>query len=101
MQKIERQNSLFAFAISHTLLINIWTHQVGTWKGAQLEILEIILELNLKLFGNEKPKQIVFVVRDFVEKRENPEACKEKLIQRVKKAWEEIPKPADKTNVRL
>jgi hypothetical protein len=82
-------------------MINIWTHQVGTWKGAQLEILEIILELNLKLFGTEKPKQIVFVVRDFVAKRENSEACKDKLIQRVRKAWEDIPKPSDKANVRL
>ena len=48
-----------------------------------MEILEIILELNLKLFGSEKHKQIVFVVRDFVEKKENPEALKQKLISKV------------------
>lgn len=34
--KVERKNSLFAFAISHTLLINIWIQQIGTFKGAQL-----------------------------------------------------------------
>ena len=52
MKKIERRNSLFAFSISHTLLINIWIQQIGTFKGSQLEILEVILELNLKLFGS-------------------------------------------------
>jgi hypothetical protein len=66
-----------------------------------LEILEVILELNLKLFGSEKPKQIVFVVRDFVEKKENPQALKEKLIAKVDDAWSKIPKPADKSHVRL
>lgn len=57
--------------------------------------------MNLKLFGSEKAKQIIFVVRDFVEKRENRDDIKEKLINRVNKAWEEIPKPADKANVKL
>jgi hypothetical protein len=98
---VERRNSLFAFAISHTLLINIWIQQIGTFKGAQLEILEVILELNLKLFGVERPKQIVYVVRDFVEKKENPQALKDKLIAKVEDAWNKIPKPADKAHVRL
>jgi len=47
---------LFALAVSHTLLINLWIQQIGLYRGSQLAILEIILELNLKLFGSEKPK---------------------------------------------
>ncbi len=57
---------MFALAVSHTLLINLWIQQIGLYKGSQLAILEIILELNLKLFGSEKPKQIIFVVRDYI-----------------------------------
>ena len=54
-----------------------------------MAILEIILELNLKLFGDQKQKlkQIVFVVRDFDETRENVEKLKEKLLSGVNEAW--------------
>lgn len=40
-------------------------------------------------------------MRDFVEKKENPEALKEKLVAKVRDAWAKIPKPADKTHVQL
>ena len=30
-----------------------------------MAILEIVLELNLKLFKSERPKEIIFVVRDY------------------------------------
>lgn len=55
----------------------------------------------MKLFGSEKPKQIIFVVRDFAEKKENPQALKEKLTNKVEDAWAKIPKPADRSHVRL
>ena len=55
----------------------------------------------MKLFGSERPKQIVFVVRDFVEKKENPEALKQKLVAKVEDAWNKIPKPANKSHVKL
>lgn len=41
------------------------------------------------------------MVRDFVEKKENPQALKEKLIAKVNDAWSKIPKPADKAHVGL
>lgn len=41
------------------------------------------------------------MVRDFAEKKENPEALKEKLIKKVDDAWAKIPKPSDKSHVRL
>jgi len=41
------------------------------------------LELNLRLFGSEEPKNIIFIVRDFVQGRENVEALKLKLFNKV------------------
>ena len=66
-----------------------------------MAILEIILELNLRLFGAEKPKQIIFVVRDFVEKKENVENLRESLISKVQEAWDKIPKPPGKEDIKL
>lgn len=42
----------------------MFIQQLGLYSGSQLEILQIILKLNLKLFGYEKPKKIYFVIRD-------------------------------------
>lgn len=36
-----------------------------------------------------------------MEKKQNPNALKEKLIAKVNDAWEKIPKAADKSHVRL
>lgn len=36
-----------------------------------------------------------------MEKKENPPALKEKLIGKVQDAWDKIPKPADKSHVKL
>lgn len=56
IQNVERMNSLFALAISNSLMVNIWQGQIGLWRGSQLEILETVLELNLRLFKSERPK---------------------------------------------
>jgi hypothetical protein len=40
-------------------------------------------------------------VRDFVEKKENPEALKEKLIAKVRDAWTKIPKTAEQSHIQL
>ena len=61
-----------------------------------MAILEIILELNLRLFGSEQPKNIVFVVRDYCAGQENLEALREKLFSKVEEAWHNIPKPPGK-----
>jgi hypothetical protein len=70
-------------AVSHTLLINLWIQQIGLYKGSQLAILEIILDLNLKLFGSERPKEIIFVVRDYIVENENEGVLRERLFSKV------------------
>jgi hypothetical protein len=64
-------------------LINLWIQQIGLYKGSQLAILEIILELNLKLFGSERPKEIIFVVRDYIVENENEGVLRERLFSKV------------------
>ena len=87
---------MFALAVSHTLIINLWIQQIGLYKGSQLAILEIILELNLRLFGSEQPKNIIFVVRDFCKGREDVEKLKGNLFSKVEEAWQNTPKPPGK-----
>jgi hypothetical protein len=101
MQKIERSNSLFALATSNTLLVNIWTQQLGLFKGSQLAILEIVLELNLKLFRSEQPKEIIFVIRDFEKDRENEKNLSDTIYKKVESVWENILKPPGTENIKL
>jgi len=58
--------------------------------------LEIILDLNLRLFGSEEPKNIIFVIRDYIKGHENVEALKAKLFGKVEEAWHNIKKPPGK-----
>lgn len=78
---------MFALATSNTLLVNIWTQQLGLFRGSQLAILEIVLELNLKLFRAETPKEILFVVRDFEKDRENEKNLSETIYKKVENVW--------------
>jgi len=41
------------------------------------------------------------VVRDFVEKKENPQALKAQLLGKIEDAWNRINKPAEKAHVKL
>jgi protein SEY1 len=49
-QHLERQTSLFSFALAPVVIINMWTHDIGRYQGANLGLLRIVLELNLQLF---------------------------------------------------
>jgi predicted DNA-binding transcriptional regulator len=101
MQKTERCNSLFALSTSNTLLVNIWIHQLGLFKGSQMAILEIVLELNLKLFRSERPKEIIFVIRDFEKDKENPDNLSKTIYNKVRETWDKIAKPPGTENIKL
>ena len=92
---------MFALAVSHTLIINLWIQQIGLYKGSQLAILEIILELNLRLFGSEEPKNTIFVRRDLTKGRENEDGLRAKIFAKVEEAWGNIKKPKGKEHVQL
>lgn len=67
----EQTTSLFALAVADILLINMWTSDIGRYTASNYKLLEVIFEVNLKLFGQDKSnKKLVFILRDFSE-REN------------------------------
>jgi hypothetical protein len=67
----EQTCSLFALAMSDVLLVNQWYTDLGRYQGSNIGLLKVILECNLKLFGQSTKKKLVFVVRDFHFKGDN------------------------------
>lgn len=52
----ERKTSLFSLALAEALLVNIWSSDIGRYKAANLALLKIVFELNLRLFQKDKTK---------------------------------------------
>lgn len=50
-QDFERKSALFSIASSEVLIVNIWEHQIGLYRGANLALLRTVFEVNLALFG--------------------------------------------------
>jgi len=70
---VENQTALFALALSHAFLINVFLNvyhnpklkSIGQHTSCQLSIIRTIMEMNLKLFQQDTVKNIVFVIRDW------------------------------------
>ncbi len=67
----EQTTSLFALAIADVLLINMWTTDVGRYGASNYGLLKVIFEVNLKLFGQQSAKKLLFVLRDFDDRGNN------------------------------
>jgi Root hair defective 3 GTP-binding protein (RHD3) len=52
-QDFERKSTLFAFACSDILIVNLGEKQVGHFKGANLDLLTTVFEVNLGLYGKK------------------------------------------------
>ena len=91
----EQTTSLFSLVISDVILINMWATDVGRHAASNYEIFKVILECNLKLFNQSSKKKMLFVIRDFNFKKNNPEKYKETLFSGLDKIWTAIYK-ADK-----
>lgn len=89
----EQTCSLFALAMSDVLLVNQWYTDLGRYQGSNIGLLKVILESNLKLFGQENKKKLVFVVRDFLFKGDNDQKTKDAILEDIKKIWDDIYKP--------
>lgn len=50
-KSFERQSALFALAVSDTLVVNLWVHDLGRYNAANLHLLRTIIEVHLRLFG--------------------------------------------------
>ena len=60
----EQTTSLFALALADVLMINLWHTDIGRYHAGSLGLLSVIFEVNLKLFGEQYKKKILFIVRD-------------------------------------
>lgn len=88
----ERSSALFGLVLSNLLIINIWMHDVGRMAGANLEIIKIIFEINLRFFNQESTKQLLFIIRDF-SPEDNLQRVQKIMTEDVQRIWDEIKKP--------
>ena len=79
----EQTLSLFALAMTDVLLINMWYTDIGKYAGSNFGLLKVILESNLKLFGNANKKRLLFVIRDYAEDDANEEEIRKILTKNV------------------
>lgn len=45
-------SALYGLAMSDVLLVNMWTVEIGRYKGSAVGLLKTIFEVNLKLFAD-------------------------------------------------
>lgn len=79
--------------ISDVLLINMWATDIGRHSASNYDILKVIFEENLKLFGQQPKKKLLFVIRDFQDRGKNRESTANRLLADIKTIWSEIYKP--------
>ena len=60
----EQTVSMLALALADVVLINIWMKDIGRYNGANYGLLEVLLECNLKICGQQSKKTMCFVIRD-------------------------------------
>ncbi|KAL1918764.1 uncharacterized protein VTP21DRAFT_2786 [Calcarisporiella thermophila] len=68
-QDFERKSALFSLAIAEVVLVNMWEQQVGLYNAANMNLLKMVFEVNLQLFGGRRGKEktlLLFVIRDHV-----------------------------------
>lgn len=75
----EQTTSLLALAISDVVLINMWATDIGRYQASNYGLLKVIFECNLKLFGQQAHKRLLFVIRDFQDKGNNMEKTREQI----------------------
>lgn len=97
-QAFERQSALFVISLAKVLLVNLWFHDVGRYSAANMPLLEIIFELNLRLFrhggdhSGGRKTSLLFVIRD-AEPSPTLEVLSEKITTEMDGVWERIEKP--------
>lgn len=95
----ERKTSLFSFALAQVVIVNLWTHDIGRYHGANLGLLKIVLELNLQLFQKNKNSRtlLLFTIRDY-DHATPKEDLTRTLNDDMNNIWSGISKPAGHEN---
>lgn len=103
---LDRKFALFSVASSEILIINMWEHQVGLHKGANMTLLRTVFDVNLGLFG-KKVKEgtsnrtlLLFVIRDHVS--QTPLSILQSTVAAdLARIWRSLHKPPELKNCRL
>lgn len=89
----EQTTSMLALAISDVLMINMWTQDIGRYGASNYGLLEVIFECNLKLFGQQSAKKLMFVLRDFDDRGNNFDKIMNQIKIDIANIWSKIYKP--------
>ena len=90
---------MLSLVVSDVVLINIWMHDIGRYKGAGYQLLTTIFEANLKIFGDASKKTVCYVIRDY-----DPNTSMkitEAVLKDMENVWAGIHKPKGKENVTI
>jgi hypothetical protein len=70
----------------------MWTNDVGRRNAGNYNLLRVLFEVNLMLFGKKPKKKILFVLRDF-STRHDGEKITQRIINDISEIWKQIHKP--------
>ncbi|KAI8529505.1 hypothetical protein RHMOL_Rhmol12G0229700 [Rhododendron molle] len=88
----ERRSGLFAFAVSHIVLINMVSNSVGLKHGASKPLLKHVFRGILRLSTSPCKTTLMFVIRDIV--WTTPLKNLDPILREdINKIWDSIPKP--------
>ncbi|CDW88237.1 uncharacterized protein STYLEM_17355 [Stylonychia lemnae] len=79
--------------IYETFNILLDIRDVGRYGASNYGLLKVIFEVNLKIFGQQQKKRLLFVLRDFDDRGSNREKYMDIIHGDVMKIWSEIYKP--------
>ncbi|KAI4354154.1 hypothetical protein L6164_003047 [Bauhinia variegata] len=100
--KFENPSALFALAIANVVLINMWCHDIGRSRAANLPLLEIVFQQVMAGFDGKLPKKILMVVVRDYSKSSTPEKILEaQLKDIIQKIWSSIKKPPGRNDIQL
>jgi len=89
----EQTTSMLALALADVLIINMWTNDIGRYGASNYGLLEVIFECNLKLFGQQSAKKLMFVLRDFDDRGNNFERIMQTIKTDISNIWAKLYKP--------
>ncbi|KAI3949010.1 hypothetical protein MKW98_021616 [Papaver atlanticum] len=69
-----KQRALFALAMSDTVLINMWCHDIGRFQAANVTLLETVFQVIMRVSSHRK-MTLLFIIQD------------------IQKIWDGVPKP--------
>jgi len=75
------------------LIINLWTTDIGRYRASNYGLLQVIFEVNLRLFGQTSKKKLLFIFRDFDERTNNFKVLREMIYKDMRSIWNNIFKP--------